>query len=399
MNLYEILHVSQDAPEEIIKLAYKGLAQKYHPDRYKGNDANEIMVKIREAYETLIDPEKRKNYDTFLAEQARRKQQQEEYVKRQQQEEFIRSQRAAFDQQNRTSSNSQSEQQAQNKDSKSFKMNISIDVPNSFSIFSPFIKLKNWIISKKKVFIQVGSTCIALALIITLAVAATAYMNNLSVKTDAEAITAAEEAIAAAEVAEAAADAAAAEVVETGVDYNLTNSELTNYGEAVAADEGFGPAEEAVAAAKAANAADLAASNTYNSDVGNNSVEVAKNSKKSTLAPDKVLITKAVREFEAVLSLSGIIGVKEIVQKCYTDINSNKEYCLYLDYSARIFDANYAYEMNTEPNEFFAEQLFLERTFVNYYLPMNILDMDEVNKHLMDSYYAILPVLKKQFSQ
>ena len=361
MNLYEILHVSQDAPEEIIKLAYKGLAQKYHPDRYKGNDANEIMVKIREAYETLIDPEKRKNYDTFLAEQARRKQQQEEYVKRQQQEEFIRSQRAAFDQQNRTSSNSQSEQQAQNKDSKSFEMNISIDVPNSFSIFSPFIKLKNWIISKKKVFIQVGSTCIALALIITLAVAATAYMNNLSVKTDAEAITAAEEAI--------------------------------------AADEGFDPAEEAVAAAKAADAADLAASNTYNSDVGNNSVEVAKNSKKSTLAPDKVLITKAVREFEAVLSLSGIIGVKEIVQKCYTDINSNKEYCLYLDYSARIFDANYAYEMNTEPNEFFAEQLFLERTFVNYYLPMNILDMDEVNKHLMDSYYAILPVLKKQFSQ
>ena len=259
MNLYEILHVSQDAPEEIIKLAYKGLAQKYHPDRYKGNDANEIMVKIREAYETLIDPEKRKNYDTFLAEQARRKQQQEEYVKRQQQEEFIRSQRAAFDQQNRTSSNSQSEQQAQNKDSKSFKMNISIDVPNSFSIFSPFIKLKNWIISKKKVFIQVGSTCIALALIITLAVAATAYMNNLSVKTDAEAITAAEEAI------------SAAEVVETGVDYNLTNSELTNYGEAVAADEGFDPAEEAVAAAKAADAADLAASNTYNSDVGNNS--------------------------------------------------------------------------------------------------------------------------------
>ena len=76
MNLYEILHVSQDAPEEIIKLAYKGLAQKYHPDRYKGNDANEIMVKIREAYETLIDPIKRKNYDQFLAAQAQRKRQQ-----------------------------------------------------------------------------------------------------------------------------------------------------------------------------------------------------------------------------------------------------------------------------------------------------------------------------------
>ena len=68
MNFYEILHVSQDAPVEIIKLAYKGLAQKYHPDRYKGADANEKIVQIREAYETLIDSVKCNNYDQFLAE-------------------------------------------------------------------------------------------------------------------------------------------------------------------------------------------------------------------------------------------------------------------------------------------------------------------------------------------
>ena len=48
MNFYEILHIAENAPDEIIKLAYKGLAQKYHPDRYKGTDANQKMVQIRE---------------------------------------------------------------------------------------------------------------------------------------------------------------------------------------------------------------------------------------------------------------------------------------------------------------------------------------------------------------
>ena len=46
MNFYEILHIAENAPDEIIKLAYKGLAQKYHPDRYKGTDANQKMVQI-----------------------------------------------------------------------------------------------------------------------------------------------------------------------------------------------------------------------------------------------------------------------------------------------------------------------------------------------------------------
>ena len=68
MSFYKILHISEDAPDEIIKLAYKGLAQKYHPDRYKGPDANDKMVKIREAYEVLSNPEKRKAYDNYLKE-------------------------------------------------------------------------------------------------------------------------------------------------------------------------------------------------------------------------------------------------------------------------------------------------------------------------------------------
>ena len=53
MNFYEILHIAENAPDEIIKLAYKGLAQKYHPDRYKGTDANQKMVQIRVVFQKV----------------------------------------------------------------------------------------------------------------------------------------------------------------------------------------------------------------------------------------------------------------------------------------------------------------------------------------------------------
>lgn len=65
-NFYEILHVGQNAPVEVIKAAYKGLANIYHPDKYKGADANEKMNQIRQAYETLSDEHKRKAYNALL---------------------------------------------------------------------------------------------------------------------------------------------------------------------------------------------------------------------------------------------------------------------------------------------------------------------------------------------
>lgn len=62
-NFYETLGVSRDASDAEIKKAFRKLAQKHHPDA-GGNEAE--FKKISEAYETLSDPKKRKEYDQIL---------------------------------------------------------------------------------------------------------------------------------------------------------------------------------------------------------------------------------------------------------------------------------------------------------------------------------------------
>jgi molecular chaperone DnaJ len=60
---YAILGVSQDANFQEIKKSYRKVAKKYHPDRNKSPHAEEIIKKINEAFETLSDRRKRKQYD------------------------------------------------------------------------------------------------------------------------------------------------------------------------------------------------------------------------------------------------------------------------------------------------------------------------------------------------
>ena len=62
-SYYDILEIPKTASETEIKKAYRTLSLKYHPDRNKTPEANEISSKINEAYETLSDPTKRKQYD------------------------------------------------------------------------------------------------------------------------------------------------------------------------------------------------------------------------------------------------------------------------------------------------------------------------------------------------
>lgn len=60
---YAILGISERANFQEIKKSYRKLAKKYHPDRNKSANAEETIKKINEAFETLSDRRKRKQYD------------------------------------------------------------------------------------------------------------------------------------------------------------------------------------------------------------------------------------------------------------------------------------------------------------------------------------------------
>lgn len=64
-DYYDVLGVSRDASQEEIKKSYRKLARKYHPDVYKGEDADVRFKSINEAYQVLSDPDKRARYDQF----------------------------------------------------------------------------------------------------------------------------------------------------------------------------------------------------------------------------------------------------------------------------------------------------------------------------------------------
>lgn len=68
-NYYEILEVNRNASPEIIKVAYKLLVKKNHPDLKEGEEkqiAEERIKEINEAYDILSNPEEKAKYDQNL---------------------------------------------------------------------------------------------------------------------------------------------------------------------------------------------------------------------------------------------------------------------------------------------------------------------------------------------
>lgn len=74
MNLYQILGVSPESGEDIIKKAYRKAAKECHPDTHPGDKKAEARFKeIGEAYQILGDKQKRKKYDETILENRKQK--------------------------------------------------------------------------------------------------------------------------------------------------------------------------------------------------------------------------------------------------------------------------------------------------------------------------------------
>ena len=65
-DYYEVLGVSKGADEKEVKKAYRRVAMKYHPDRNPDDpDAEDKFKEATEAYDVLMDSEKRAAYDQY----------------------------------------------------------------------------------------------------------------------------------------------------------------------------------------------------------------------------------------------------------------------------------------------------------------------------------------------
>lgn len=67
---YDNLKVARNAPDFVIRAAYKALSQQYHPDKHGGSAAAaNAMRLINEAYAELSDPIRRASHDAWIAQQ------------------------------------------------------------------------------------------------------------------------------------------------------------------------------------------------------------------------------------------------------------------------------------------------------------------------------------------
>lgn len=79
-NYYDILQINKNAAPEIVEKAYKTLVRMYHPDLQESANKQEYEEKLKlinEAYETLSNEQKRKQYDLELEQIEQMKRQQE----------------------------------------------------------------------------------------------------------------------------------------------------------------------------------------------------------------------------------------------------------------------------------------------------------------------------------
>ena len=60
---YDILQIPPTSDAVSIKHAYRRAARTYHPDKNLSSDTSKIFAEIKNAYELLSDPKKRREHD------------------------------------------------------------------------------------------------------------------------------------------------------------------------------------------------------------------------------------------------------------------------------------------------------------------------------------------------
>ena len=66
-DYYELLGINKGATSDEIKRAYRKMAKQHHPDMNPDNkkESEEKFKEISEAYEVLMDPQKKQMYDQY----------------------------------------------------------------------------------------------------------------------------------------------------------------------------------------------------------------------------------------------------------------------------------------------------------------------------------------------
>ena len=69
VDYYEVLQISPRAEMETVRRVFKLLATRVHPDNPVTGDAEQFRV-LKQAYETLSDPDRREHYDLVYEQRA-----------------------------------------------------------------------------------------------------------------------------------------------------------------------------------------------------------------------------------------------------------------------------------------------------------------------------------------
>lgn len=115
-----------------------------------------------------------------------------------------------------------------------------------------------------------------------------------------------------------------------------------------------------------------------------------------------MLLKQAIHDLHNIYTQGGIVQVIDSIDQCYKDLQKPKLYCFYLDYSARIWDALMIESLNSQTNslystnEFFSDENFQERIYLNVYKPYDS-SMEEANSHMSFLYYKIIDMINEEF--